>query len=172
MTEFHNNTQKKPEENKWYNKMEDDEDDEDDVEVALPRAAPLGFRRGQAVSIGGGEGKPMAHGSILDDQPDTSEHDHIMHYGVPGCWKKVTLSSVVRGWGDVLLDYDVVFAHNCRKLKKDQRTIEALGKIGNGGKGTAIVIWHEYVVPKKVNGGQIMRQPQLQLKTSTKKGKR
>ena len=152
---MHNNTRKKPEENKWYNKMEvEDEDDEVEDEVASLRADPQSFRRGQAVSIVGGEGKPMAHGSILDDQPDTSFHNHIMQYGVPGCWKKVTLSSVVRGWGDVLLDHDVVFAHNCRKLKEAQRTIAALGKIGNSGKGAAIIIWHEYVMPKKVNAGK------------------
>jgi hypothetical protein len=46
----------------------------------------------------------MAHGIILDDEPDTTTQKDAMQYDTPGFWKRVKLTSVVKGWDTTTIE--------------------------------------------------------------------
>jgi hypothetical protein len=145
---------------KWYEIEEDTNTDDIDEEPDLgnsagpPRRAneqndesprPRFYRTNDQISFLGHGDEVMAHGSILDGEPDTSHSSEMLQYEHSGYWKYVDITSVARGWGATALASDAVYNEHCTSLGKDKhRTLAALEKRGDDG----FMIWHEYVVPR------------------------
>lgn len=77
------------------------------------------------------------------DIPDAEMFDFTSYK--TGCWQKVQLKGVCRGWSEQQVPVDTVFTKNWRPIKKKHLK---WGKIISKDKGICY-IWHGYIGPKK-----------------------
>jgi hypothetical protein len=63
------------------------------------------FKTGALISIIGEGGEAMAHGVMEDAEPDVSHQKRCQQYGNGiGYWRRISLTSVVRGWANTVLE--------------------------------------------------------------------
>jgi hypothetical protein len=114
MQEENSNT-KRRKGKKWYEFKEAGEGDHDDgeedsetpgtqPEQYAESTRPRSFKTGEQISFLGFGEVLMAHGTILDDEPDTNHQDTMLQYDADGYWKLVAITTVVRGWGATSLE--------------------------------------------------------------------
>ena len=89
------------------------------------------FQTGDHISIVEGSDTVVAHGVMLDDEPDVDEifrEQEMVHEAsrVPSHWCTVAITDVVRGCGKVEIDSGHVFHTSGVYLDAAERTISAL----------------------------------------------
>ena len=105
------------------------------------------WKHGVLISLQDDDGDAFAHGSVVDGEPtpdifDDNEMVSAEHVE-PRWWVHVKITSVVDP--RIKLPPDCVFSHDGVVLPDNDRTPKALQELEDG-----IVIWHEYVVARKM----------------------
>ena len=109
------------------------------------------FQTGDHISIVEGSDTVVAHGVMLDDEPDVDEifrEQEMVHEAsrVPSHWCTVAITDVVRGCGKVEIDSAHVFHTSGTYLDAAERTINALHEeYADDG----FVLFHQWVVPRR-----------------------
>ena len=65
---------------------------------------PRIYKTGEQISFLGFDDEVMAHGTVLDDEPDTTCQESMLQYDSNGYWKYVDITTVARGWGSTCLE--------------------------------------------------------------------
>ena len=106
---------------------------------------PLQFKTSTPISLVGDDGAAMAHGRIMDNEPDVSAQKMCGAF-VPGLYKKIDLLNIVRGWGSTVLQRDEIFDSDLQPFASKKRKLQELLNYNEGADG--LYIWHEYVRPR------------------------
>ena len=105
------------------------------------------WKAGMLISLRDDDGDAFAHGSVIDGEPSPDIFDDnalvSAEHVEPGWWVHVKITSVVDP--RIKLLPDCVFSHDGQELPNNDRTPKALQELEDG-----IVIWHEYVVARKM----------------------
>ena len=118
----------------------------DDDQVPIRR-----FRNGSQITIVDGNGDPLLHCMICDDEPDlentlmetaTEEgwEDACKNQESDGMWKVVTAAQngVVRGCSKHRLEANMVYSVEGEVLTEEDRTMNGLSQLDK------FIIWHDY----------------------------
>jgi hypothetical protein len=161
MNEENCNTRRKT--NKWYETEAADRTEEavDLTPTApAPKAAqqpddgtPLRFKTRTPISLVDCEGTAMAHGNIIDDEPDVTSQE-LCGGLEPGHFKKISLIGVCRGWGTTGLQRDEIFDSDIQPFASKKRKLQELLADCDDG----LYIWHEYVKPR-IRSSKKVRTP-------------
>jgi hypothetical protein len=157
MQEENNNTRRKK--RKWY-KVYSDEDEDDDTpqgaelstDGATSSSSPQHFMAGAPITIVDADGIAMAHGNMVDDEPEVSHQPSCAKYD-SGTFKLIKLNSVVRGCGTTILRVDEVFDGECMPYAREKKRrldhlLNAPNEHVDSEARDGFYIWHEYVKPR------------------------
>lgn len=90
------------------------------------------FKRGDQITIVDGDGEALAHGNMHDAEPDLDDLIQNAPIAESCCestfWKKVTITTVVKGSSNHALDKDVAFGMDGCELKEYQRKLSNLSR--------------------------------------------
>ena len=132
--------------------------------ASKPKAQPRvrSYATGARISLKDQEGRAMAHGIVIDDEPalpdeDDIETDEDLKHCSVGDFKRIKLVRVVKGWGPTPLEKDTVYTSDWQLLgKQAARTLGALlglNEEDTGGRDEleGFMCWHECIIPRLVS---------------------
>lgn len=111
------------------------------------------FNTGDHISLVDGDDSVIAHGVMMDDEPDVEEifrttSTSLVHAAsrIPSHWCSIAITDVVRGGGRVVVDSGHAFCPAGTHLTAAERTIQALHD-DHGESG--FVIFHQWVTARQ-----------------------
>ena len=133
---------------------------------------------GEQITIVDGINEPLAHGCILDDEPDVHLHGMEERWQKPGWWKKIQITTILPKCRSVTIDADhVYYADGDKITTKHDRTLKALMDVVYTSTTVGeephpdhegFIIFHQWIVPR-MRGAKRTQAPQG---TSVKTGKK
>jgi hypothetical protein len=109
------------------------------------------YSTGDHISLIDGNDVVIAHGVMMDDEPDVEElfkETGRVHESsrIPGHWCIIAITDVVRGCGKLVIDAGHAFWPNGQDMNAQERTIQAIFEecVDNG-----FIIFHQWIVPRR-----------------------
>ena len=120
------------------------------------------YSDGDHISIVDGKGEVLAHGVMMDDEPDVEElfrNTEVVHDSskIPLHWCLVAITTIVRGGGKLIIDHGHAF-YSCG-LDMEHDVARSIDSLAEECAETGFLLFHQWVAPRQRAAKKIAKRP-------------